>query len=142
VAYATTDQLRTYLGGVQLPQDHKRMLDRASELIDDALIGVVYDVDASGNPTDDDVETALANAVCAQVEWWIETGDEHGLASQFSSVSAGSVSLVRANSATSGTPAGPVAPRAIRHLRVAGLNATPGTLPRTAADAFFGSNPS
>lgn len=137
MAYATKEQLRTYLGGAQLPDGHNRMLDRASDLIDDVLVGVIYDVDASGNPTDADVEQALADAVCAQVEWWIETGDEHGVASQFSSVSAGSVSMVRANSATSGTPAGPVAPRAIRHLRVAGLNATPGTLPPGRYDTFW-----
>jgi hypothetical protein len=137
VAYATPTQLRTYLGGAKLPDDALRMLERATEIIDEILVGVVYSVDASGNPTNDDDEAALADAVCAQVEWWIETDDEFGLASQFSSVSIGNVSLVRANSATKGATANRVAPRALGHLRVRGLNPKPGTRVLSTYESFF-----
>lgn len=120
MAYATSSDLAGWLGATP-PGDAARLLARASELLDAALIGVVYPVDDDGNPTRPDHQATFRKAVCAQVEWWIETGDETGAAGQYSSVSIGSVGLVRANSATTGRPPGRLCPRALDVLRVAGL---------------------
>lgn len=139
MAYATVAELEEYTG-VDTIDDAERKLDRASDLLDEVLVGVFYDVDASEDPTDATVIAAFRNAVCAQVEWWEETGDELGGLEQFSSVGIGSVSLVRANSATKGTPPGRLCARALAYLRVAGLTPVAVAIGHpSVADRFFGS---
>lgn len=73
MAYATTTEFTSYTGKAATA-DTGRLLQRASNLLD-ALIVVSYRVDALGVPYDLEVIDALKNATCAQVEWWIETGD-------------------------------------------------------------------
>lgn len=131
MAYATTAQLDTWVGESQtLPStdEQTRLLERASQVVDAILIGAVYAVDSNSLPTDSDVADALADATCAQVEWWLESGDEHGSATAWDQVSIGSVSLGRGGSSGGGggasTPV--VAPRAAQRLQLAGL--LPGTL--------------
>lgn len=52
---------------------------RASRIIDEALLGVIYDVDdATQMPTDPAVVTTLDEATAAQAAWMILTGDEDG----------------------------------------------------------------
>ncbi|PJN40509.1 hypothetical protein CG747_12620 [Streptomyces sp. CB02959] len=119
--YATPEQLAAWTGQ-PAPADADRLLARASEDVDDALLTAVYRTDATGMPTDREVEDALADAVCAQVEYHVATGDDGtGAAGRWDSVSIGPVSL-------SGRQAGPaaagdvdLAPRAHRALTRAGL---------------------
>lgn len=75
--YATTTQLADYTGEA-LPTGAARLLRRASRRVDDLLRTAVYDVDDDGLPTGTAVAAALAEATCAQVEWWGEIGDDGG----------------------------------------------------------------
>ena len=72
--YATVAQLAADPWGLT-PADAARLLVRASEVIDQALRTAIYAVDTTGAPTDVAVIQVLADATCAQVEFW-ETGDE------------------------------------------------------------------
>jgi len=72
--YATVAQLAADPWGLT-PADAARLLVRASEVIDQALRTAIYAVDDTGAPTDAAVAQVMADAVCAQVEFW-ETGDE------------------------------------------------------------------
>lgn len=120
--YATTADLAYYLDAAP-PADARRMLRRASERIEDLLLTAIYDVDTNHLPTDVGVQAALRNAVCAQVKWWMDTGDESGVMGQMQSVSIGSVSLGRGyTGAGSATGAGQnLSADAVAHLRRAGL---------------------
>ncbi|UWM52075.1 hypothetical protein N0X72_25355 [Streptomyces carpaticus] len=119
--YATPEQLSAYLGG-PAPDDADRLLARASEDIDSALLTAVYPVDDDGTPTSEPVRAALANAACAQVEWWLASGDDGtGAAGQWDSVSIGPVSLSGRSARRPGASGVELAPRAARTLRRAGL---------------------
>ncbi|MFF3178097.1 hypothetical protein ACFVQ0_36380 [Streptomyces sp. NPDC057900] len=122
--YATPEQLAIWLGK-PAPADAERLLARAGEDIDSALLTAVYRVDEDGDPTDPPIAAALADAVCAQVEHWIATGDDGtGAGGVWDSVSIGPVSLSGRKSAPAATTGVELAPRADRALRRAGL--TPG----------------
>ena len=120
--YATPEQLCAWTGH-PAPPDAERLLTRASEDVDDALLTAVYDTDPCGHPTVPHVARALADAVCAQVEYWLATGDDGtGAVGMWDSVSIGPVSL----SGRQDTPAGgpgevDLAPRTRRALARAGL---------------------
>jgi len=83
IIYDGSTPMRTYATVTQLaaepwvltPTDALRLLVRASEVIDQALRTAIYAVDDTGMPTLPAVIQVLADAVCAQVEFW-ETGDE------------------------------------------------------------------
>jgi hypothetical protein len=93
--------------------DAVRLLDRATEVID-AAVRAPFRVDAAGTPLDPETAEALASATCAQVEFWLEVGEEHdvaGLAGRQVSVGQLSISAL--------PPV--VAPRAARLLAAAGL---------------------
>ncbi|WP_406321046.1 hypothetical protein [Streptomyces sp. NBC_00519] len=121
--YATRDQVAAYLATC-VPDDAERLVARASEDIDAALLTAVYATDEMGYPAEARIRAALASAVCAQVEYWLATGEDgSGTAEVWDSVSIGPVSL----SGRSSPPSPPVvnsvelAPRAYRTLRTAGL---------------------
>jgi hypothetical protein len=119
--YATPEQLTTWTGQAA-PPDAERLLARASEDIDDALLAACYVTDAVGMPTDPAVVQALADATCAQVEYQLAAGDDGtGAADRWGSVSIGPVSL--GDRRDGARPAGELdlAPRAHRALRRAGL---------------------
>ncbi|MGW7416130.1 hypothetical protein [Streptomyces sp. NPDC054863] len=122
--YATPEQLSMWLG-TPAPSGAERLLARAGEDIDSALLTAIYRVDEDGDPIEPRVVAALADATCAQVEHWLATGDDGtGAGGVWDSVSIGPVSLSgrsRTPSAASGVE---LAPRADRALRRAGL--TPG----------------
>ena len=121
MAYATPVDLQNYTG-VTSVSDDTRKLQRASDLLDSALRAAVYAVDTSGNPTDATVIAAFRDAVCAQVEWWRETGDETGAAGQWQSVTLGPATMVRRTTvegsrlAGGGTAADRLAPRAVEAI--------------------------
>jgi hypothetical protein len=79
MAYATLADLATYTGEESTSPGDERLLQRASELIDTALMSSFYVVDLSGVPTDPRVVIALNQATCAQVEWWKKTDDDTGI---------------------------------------------------------------
>ena len=121
--YATPEQLTEWTGR-PAPADAERLLKRASEDIDAALVAAVYATDAAGMPTDPAVVQALADATCAQIEFQQETGDTGtGAAGRWGSVSLGPVSLSDRKDTPGGGGGGDVdlAPRAHRALRAAGL---------------------
>lgn len=120
-AYATAAQLATYTGQ-PVTADDDRQLNNATTFVKSKLIGAYYATDSSGNPLDATMIQALADATCAQVEYWRTTGDEFGIAEDFESIVIGSVSLNRGGKAATQKPRGPIfAPKAIQHLRLSGL---------------------
>jgi hypothetical protein len=119
--YATPEQLTAWTGQ-PAPADADRLLARASEDIDDALISAVYCTDAAGMPTDPAIVQALADATCAQVEYQQATGDDGtGAAGRWDSVTIGPVSLSGRTDSPAAAGDVDLAPRAYRVLRRAGL---------------------
>ncbi|MFF7146048.1 hypothetical protein [Streptomyces sp. SID2888] len=119
--YATPEDLTAWTGR-PAPDDAERMLSRASEDIDDALLTAVYRTDEAGMPTDPRIRRALANATCAQVEYQIAAGDDGtGAAGRWDSVSIGPVSLSGRQEGPSAAGGVDLAPRAHRALTRAGL---------------------
>lgn len=118
-SYATSGDLADYLQTAP-PDDADRLLARATDIIDRLIIAARYTVDDDGEPTDTAVAAALRKATCAQVAWWIETGDEWGLGSSYASVSIGSVSLSRAQGGGASS-AGRVGPDVWAALATGGL---------------------
>ncbi|MFE0132394.1 hypothetical protein ACFWY6_12600 [Streptomyces sp. NPDC059037] len=91
--YATSAQYETYTGQTA-PADITARLGRASRFLDSEVFRLCwYEADVDGYPTNPFVMTAFADAVCAQVQWWVESGDELGTAGQWGSVKIGSVAL-------------------------------------------------
>ena len=115
--YATTTQLANALHEAP-PLNSVQLLTDASRALDDALKTAVYDTDDDGMPTNADVAAAFAEAVCAIVEWWGETGDPVGADGGWDSVSAGPVSLSRGSGSTAAAPisGGALPPRAAAAL--------------------------
>lgn len=124
MAYATPADLSAYIDQAP-PDDAIRLLSRASDLIDDFLVGCTYNVDANGNPTDAATITAFNQACCAQVEYWLENGDEFSDLTRVSSYSIEGIAV------TFKDPPPRIAPRAKDVLRVAGIypSQTPVHLP-------------
>jgi hypothetical protein len=125
MAYATYADLVDYMVTVPVPQtEAERLLARASELLDECLIGAWYDTDEDGLPTDAAVALALQNANCAQAAYFIETGDDQGSMGRYSSVHIGDATLTSGlggRGAAGSSVASRVAPQAKTFLRVAGL---------------------
>lgn len=117
--YADTGQLAAYLGDTA-PSDGGRLLERASELIDDHIITAVYAVNAAGRATDAHVINALANATCAQVEYWLAGDEEDDILGPVEGVTIPGSQLQYGTRANRVTPMY-LAPRAARFLRRAGL---------------------
>lgn len=93
--YATTADLATYLGvdADDLPSDAARLLTRAGELFDSVTLGRFGD-----EATVEADATALARAKraeCAQVEYWIEAGEDSDIQGGITAYKAGSVSIQR-----------------------------------------------
>jgi hypothetical protein len=125
--YATEDELTAWLPADTVATDGARLLARASELLDDT-VRRQFSVDGNGIPTMANLATALSEACCAQVEFWLEVGEDHdieGLANRQASI--GMLSLA-------GLPP-ELAPRAFRILHTAGL--LNGTIGTDAIAAFF-----
>jgi len=117
MAYATAAELAAcdFLPtGITAPTggDAVRLLSRASRIVDTLLMRAVYDVDDDGMPTDTGVIAAARDATCAQACWWLETGDEAGVASSLDSLGAGAGPYINGRLSR-------VAPDAVEVLRVA-----------------------
>ncbi|MET7450680.1 hypothetical protein ABZT03_02065 [Streptomyces sp. NPDC005574] len=119
--YATPEQLAAWTGQ-PAPSDAGRLLARASEDVDDALLTALYCTDTAGMPTNPKIVQALADATCAQVEYQLATGDDGtGAAGRWGSVSIGPVSLSDRRDSTPTANEVDLAPRAFRALKRAGL---------------------
>lgn len=126
--YATVADLSAYglPPGVSEPvgQEATRVLARASERVDDALLTAVYATDDDGMPTDPTVIAALRDATCAQVLHWAQhPGAEDGTAGRWTSVAIGRVSLSGGTATSAAGPGGTdgLCPAGMAHLRRAGL---------------------
>lgn len=116
--YATPEDLSAWLPPSQaesLGGDTDRLILRATEVIAEHVT-TGYTVDTAGDPAIDPVREALRDACCAQIEQWLEVGEENDVAgySRATAMSSGGLNL-------SSLPA-ILAPRARRILRLAGLN--------------------
>lgn len=117
--YATADDLGGWLPAEAAARleagDTERILLRASEVVAEHVT-TGYALNTEGDAADADTATALRDATCAQVEQWLEVGEENDVAgySRGASLSVGGLSV-------SSMPR-ILAPRARRILRIAGLN--------------------
>ena len=124
MAYATSAQLVTFLGAASAPAPADRLLARASEVVDEALRLAVYDVDDTGQPTDARVVTAVADATCAQVEFWLASDEEDDILGPLQGIALGGMQLQYGAGDNRATPTY-LAPRAWRLLKNAGLVGSP-----------------
>jgi len=119
MAYATTDDFADFIAPTSLPANATRLLERASDVVDEILIGAVYATDDSGNPVDSAVIAAFKKATLYQAFFAMEVGDETGANDRFQSATQGGVSY------TLNTNKAPQTLRqsadAINVLRLAGL---------------------
>lgn len=84
--HATLAELEAYTFE-PAPPDGQRLLQRATEMIDTYVFGM-YEIDSVTNlPIATKVREALRDATCAQVEFWLQTGDEADVLSGHSMVS-------------------------------------------------------
>lgn len=115
VAYATVDELHSYVSAsADLGDEADRWLERASELIDDTVRASFAVDDTTNLPTDTAVIAAMRDATCAQIEFWLEVGEDHdveGLADRQVSIHGLSLQALPPE----------LAPRARRIMRTAGL---------------------
>jgi hypothetical protein len=97
--YATTEDLANFLHEAP-PPGARKLLTEASRKLAGVLLTAVYATDEFGFPSDAKQRKALAEATCAIVEWWGETGDTLGASGEWTSASAGNVSINRDPSTT------------------------------------------
>lgn len=116
--YATTAQLAVYLDDAP-PEGAHRLLRKASRKVDELLLTAIYPVDTTGLPTDTDVAAALAEATCAQAEWWGETGDSGTGA--IAALAGSQIGSVKIGTGVTGQGIPEYAPDAVSALRRAGL---------------------
>jgi len=91
--YATSAEYAAYTGAAA-PANVDTLLRIASRVVDVLLTAVVYDVDASGLPTNPDVAQALSDATCAIAAEADATGVlQAGGTQTWESVGIGNVSL-------------------------------------------------
>ncbi len=121
VTYATTADLARYLKAAP-PSGARRMLVRASAHVDRLLLCARYATDDTGYPTDVGVAAALRDAVCAQVRWWSDTGDDTGVIAAGGGAAIGSVRITTtASGTTPSVSVGQTAPDCWAILTTAGL---------------------
>lgn len=116
MAYASIEQLVSFTGITEegLPSSVIRMLQRASELVDAITLGRI-------NLANDNHLTAAQNAVCAQVEYWLQYGgDQVDIIGSMQSVILGDLQLQFGAGDSRVTPTF-LAPRARNFLFLAGL---------------------
>ena len=109
--YATGAEFTTY-SGQAVPADIDRLLARASDLIDSQVTSM-YSLETDGTFTETAVADVFRDATCAQVEWWLATGDEVEATARFKSPGVGGLDVT-----SSGLR---LAPRAADALDRAGL---------------------
>lgn len=116
MAYATVSDLEAWLTPEPAPANAWRLLEQASDALDSALIGAMYD------PNDPNVQETLRRACVRQVHWKMERGDETGAQDDVQSMTTGQRSITRrAGAGSTGSGAPKIGPEAVTVLRNAGL---------------------
>jgi hypothetical protein len=115
MAYATVSDLEAWLAPEPAPENAWRLLEEASDAIDGALTGAMY------NPADLAVQDVLRKACVRQVHWMMDRGDETGAQNDLQSMSAGSRSFTRRTVGEGAGAAPRIAPQAVTVLRNSGL---------------------
>ena len=118
-AYATAAELAVFMGA-ETPEDADRLLQRASELIDDYTRTAQYAVDDDGLPTDEDDIAAFRDSTCAQVEFWTAGDEEDDVLGPVQGIILGGLQVQYGAGDNRISPL-ELAPRAARILRSAGL---------------------
>ena len=110
IKFTDKESISKYLGISEsdLPNDINRMIRRASELIQEFTIN-------NFDESNEEHLKAVEQATNAQLEYWIDVGDELGVMHAFDNVSVGSISL----SQDEKIPV--LSPRARRALLIKGL---------------------
>ena len=90
--YATAADVAAYTGE-DAPGNVDALLRVASRTVDVLLVGVVYDTDTDGYPTDAAVSQAMSDATCAIVREAAAAGVLAGGSKDWGSVKIGNVSL-------------------------------------------------
>jgi hypothetical protein len=118
VAYATISDLEAWLAPEPAPANASRLLEQATDAIDGALIGAMYD------PADPGVRDVLRKATVRQVHFMMDRDDETGAQSDVQSMTVGQRSFTRRAPSSSGGGSSElpkVSPQAATVLRNAGL---------------------
>ncbi|WP_405459717.1 hypothetical protein OG786_20970 [Streptomyces sp. NBC_00101] len=125
MGYATEAEFADFLAPEAAPALARRLLETASGLIDELLIGAVYAIDDDGNPADAAVADAFTKAVCHQAQYMAVTGDETGANANVSSLAQGGLSITRSLGGSKGSVGAGRTPRysenAIGVLKARGL---------------------
>ncbi|CAM5331936.1 hypothetical protein [Streptomyces aurantiogriseus] len=95
MAYATEAEFAAFLDPDSPPAHARRLLDTASDQIDELIRFAVYEVDADGDPLSVQVADALTKATIHQAQYLMTTGDETGANANVSSMSQGGLSIAR-----------------------------------------------
>lgn len=119
MVYATVSDYLSWTDVASAPLGLSRVLTVASTRVDEMLVGVVYDVDTAGRPTDLDVAELLRNVTCEQALYMLEVGDTTG-AGSFTELTVGRVSWQQ-GAGSSATQPSRFSPEAQSMLHVAGL---------------------
>ena len=120
--YATPDELATWLGLDEPPAGAVTALRDASLDVDRLLIGVVYETDADGRPTDQHVIDTLRDATCAQAVYNPKGNNVSSDEIQKASVKVDKVSVGRAVDPSTGRVIrDPYSQQAQDILRIGGL---------------------
>ena len=115
MAYATISDLEEWLAPEPAPANAHRLLEQASDALDQALIGAMYE------PADLGVQEVLRKACVRQVHWMMDRDDETGANNDLQSMSAGSRSFTRRTVGEGAGAAPRIAPQAVTVLRTSGL---------------------
>jgi hypothetical protein len=119
--YATPAQYMAWSGDTATPLSMVQVnLQRASEDLDRALMGAVYAVNASGQPTDAMVIDVFMRACCAQCQYLIADNDPAGMKRIYSQTSVAGVQASRAKDQQA-LAMPPLAPRALQILHTNGV---------------------
>jgi hypothetical protein len=121
MAYATHEEFTAFLDPDSPPAHARRLLDTASDQVDELLLNAVYEVDAEGNPVSPKVADALAKATIYQAHYLMTTGDETGANANVSSMSQGGLSIARSFGANGSGKTPRYSENAIGALRREGL---------------------
>lgn len=101
--YCTIPQYRAETSDTYTPDwVVQRHLQRAADIIDEALVSAVYPVDADGMPTRPEHVQLFMRAAAAQVEYMIAANDPANVKPLYATTSMGGVSQTRTASAQGG----------------------------------------
>lgn len=119
MAYATEDEFAAFLAPDSPPAQARRLLDTASDQIDELIKFAVYEVDAEGHPVSAQIADALTKATVYQAHYLMTTGDETGANANVSSLPQGGLSIGRTFGSAGRSPR--YSENAIGVLRTQGL---------------------